>query len=468
MNNKIRINTSFLAVTTLCFSCISCVWMKPADERIAESRDDISSKFQKELYRQQHKTNQGSLDISWQQGLNKMYLSNPNLIQADFRIADAKYNQKQVWKDMTPGLTLGINDSFNIGDLGDAFADPTYRINSYLSLGNLLDLPKNIYTRKLTYIGAELSAENTMRQQVIALYHLFQQQRLLKLQKKAIDIEGELVKGIIRIEGSEVLVMKLNHQKALEAWIESEKNWKIKVGDFFMAGYDNINLKPEDIPNITYNPNDLDFTDTNRWGLLQLNLLALEDIAEKGRFLATYYRYLPRANMSVSAPPIYSNTSSTGFDPALIRLNPSLNWSLDSRGYIGRQLDRLKRDTPLKNWRMDKRQREEVKKLLEGKEALTEVQAELEKLRSVMESYKSIVGSGLVEDPQKAIQVLRKLREREVRLTAKEIEICSAFWLIDEQRWKPITKKWLATRSARSKVREADKNKTNLRTLLKR
>lgn len=446
----------------------SCVWMKPANERIADSRNKISTGFQKELYQQKFKINQGALDISWQQGLNKMYLSNPSLIQADFRIADAKQNQKQVWRDMTPGLTLGVTDSFNIGELGDAFSNPIYRINSFLSLGNLLDLPKNVYSRKLTYIGTELSAENSMRQQVIALYRLFQEQRLLKLQKRAIDIEGELVQRITGIEGSEIIAMRLNHKNALDAWVESEQNWKVKVGDFFMAGYDSINLRPSGIPDITYNPSSLDFSDTNRWGLLQLNLLALEDIAEKGRFLDTYFRYLPRANMTVSAPPLFSNTNNRSFDPTLIRLNPSLNWSLDSRGFIGRQLNRLKREAPLRQWRKDRRQREEVKKLLEGKKALTEVQLELAKLRQVMDDYKQIVASGLVEDPEKAIQTLRRLREREVRLTAREIEICTAFWLIDEQRWKPITKRWLATRSTRTKIRETDKNRTTLRSLLKK
>lgn len=452
-------------LVTLLFILPSCIWMKPAEERIADSREKVTQQFQKELYRQQNKTNQGVLSISWQQGLNKMYLSNPELIQADFRIADAKYNQKQIWKNMTPSLTLGASDSFYISEVGDALSNTTFRINSYLALGNLLNLPTDIYERKLTYIGTELSAENTMRQQVIALYRLFQQQRLIKLQKRALDIEGEIVKGVTGLEGSEIISMRLKHQEALDSWINTEKEWKEKVGDFFMAGFDSINLKESGIPNITYKPSELNFADTERWGLLQLNLLALEDIAEKGRFLDTYLRYLPRANLSVTAPPLYNNSQGSSFDPGLIRLSPYLSWSLDSRGSIGRQLDRIKRDSPLRKWRNDKRQREEIKKLLQGKEALSEIQTELAKLQNVITTYKDIVKSGLVEDPEKAIQTMRNLRERQVRLTAKEIEICSTFWLIDEKRWKPITKKWLSTRPARTKMRESTQQ-TNLKTIL--
>ena len=81
---------------TACLLTItSCAWMKPANKRVAETRDDISKRFQKELYRQENKTNQGALKITWQQGLNKMYIHNPDLIQADYRIADAKQRQKR-------------------------------------------------------------------------------------------------------------------------------------------------------------------------------------------------------------------------------------------------------------------------------------------------------------------------------------------------------------------------------------
>ncbi len=437
----------------------ACTWMTPASKRISEARDDVSAKFQKEVQRQKYGTNQGSLNISWQQGLDKMYLNNPELIKADHRIEDAKQRQKQIWKDMIPGLNLGVNNSFRIGELGDAFSNPVYRIDSFLSLGNLLELPKNVYVRKIATFGSELQAENTMRQQVIALYRLFQLQKLLNLEKKAIDLESELVRGITGIEGSEIIEMKVQNTEALEAWEENYRNWNTKVGDFFMAGYGKINLKESGLPDITYKISDLDFTNTKRWGMLQLNLLALEQIADDGKVLDVYLRYLPRANLSVSAPALYSNTSGRSFDASDIRLGPSLYWSLDSRGYIGQQIRRLKREQPIKEWRKDKRQRDEVRKLFEGKKALQDLRKELGTLRQAMNGYRQAVREGLIKDPEKAIRTMRQLREREVRLIAREIEICTSFWLIDESRWRPITKRWLATREARASIRTEETKK---------
>jgi len=240
------ITTLYGTFLTLCIP--SCVWLKPADKRVKEKRDTIGQSFVEEILKQKNKTNLNELDISWQQGLDKMYLSNPEVIQADYRIEDAVESQKQIWKDFIPTATFSVSDSFQLGELGDAFSNPVYRINSFLSLGNLLDLPQDLYERKLTRIGAELNAENTMRQQVIAMYRLFQEQRLLKIQKQAIDHEGDILKGITGIEGTELLQMKLDHKEALDDWVTRERNWKTRVGDFFITGYGSINLQPESIP----------------------------------------------------------------------------------------------------------------------------------------------------------------------------------------------------------------------------
>ena len=451
--------TSIL-ITTLIIS--SCVWMKSPDLRVKESRDDIADRYIQEVKNRNAGINQNDLNITWNQGLEKMYLSNPNLIQADYRLVDAKERQKQVWTNMIPGLTVGLSDSFTLEEFGNAFSDSRFRISSYTSLGNLLSLPKTMYTNKLTYLGAELQAENTMRQQVIALYRLFQEQRLHRLEKQALDLEATVLQTISGVDNETYLLMKLQHEAAYEAWEKNIQAWYLKVGDFFMDGYDTINLQPDQIPDILYDPNELDFTDTSRWGMLQLNLLALESIADDGQVLDVYLRYLPRANLSVSAPPLYNNLGGQDFDPAAIRLGPTLNWNLDSQGYISQQLDRMKRDSPLKEWRKDKRTRDEVTKLFEGKEALIEAQQELAKLDAAIEVFRKAVQSGLIKDPQKAVQTMRRLKEKKVRLMAKEIEICSAFWLIDEQRWKPITKRWLETRKVRTEMRQNNIHSKNL------
>ncbi len=444
----------------------SCIWMKPANTRVKDSRDEIAGSYLKEVRGHDSGSNNKSLNITWNQGLEKMYLSNPSLIQADFRLEDAKDRNKEVYKRMIPGLTVGLNDSFSLEEIGDAFADSSFRISSFVALGNLLSLPKTVYTNRLTYMGAELQSELMMRQQVISLYRLFQEQRLHRIEKQALDLEAIIIETVSGVDNELYFTMKLAHELAYESWESNIKSWQIKVGDFFMNGYDTIQLHPDQIPDILYNPSELDFTDTSRWGMLQLNLLALERIAEDGQVLDAYLRYLPDANLSVSAPPIYSNSGVQKFDPAAIRLGPSFNWNLDSQGYISQQIDRLKRDAPIKEWRNDKRTREEVGKLFEGKEALTEIQKELAILREAMEVYKKAVKSELVKDPEKAVQAMRRLREKEVRLMAKEIEICSSFWLIDEERWKPITKRWLQTRQNRTYQRKNSKqsNDVNFKT----
>ena len=129
-------------------------------------------------------------------------------------------------------------------------------------------------------------------------------------------------------------------------------------------------------------------------------------------------------------------------------------WSMDSRGYVGQQIDRLKRNAVIKDWRKDKRRREEIVRLLDGKQALGDVQGELNTLQVAIKGYQKAVKSGLVEDPEMALKTMRKLRERQIRLKAKEIQIYTEFWLIDEHRWKQITQRWLETSYQRTKQRE--------------
>ncbi len=432
----------------------SCAWMKPAQQRVDETREGISDDFLRKLRIQGNPGGQGTVKLTWKQAIEKMYLSNPELIQADNQIENARQQQKQLWRNLLPLVGVGLSNNAPIEEFGKVFSNPQFRIYSYLPLGSLLQLPKEAYTRKLFYMGAELQAEQQMRQQVIFLYRLFQEQRLLAMQSRALDFEEQLISGVSGLESVEVLKMRTEYTEARASWEKAQRLWLSRVGDFFMTGYSAANLINSGIPNITYNPNELDFSDTSRWGLLQLNLLALEQIAEDGRILDLYLRYLPSPNLSVSAPPLYNSTSGQAFDAANINIGPSLDWNLDTQGAISQQLRRTWADKTIRDWRKDKRQRDEITKLLEGKQALATVQRELAKHRQAMGGYRKAVLSGLVIDPQSAIQTMRKLQEIEIQLTAKEIEICTSFWLIDEERWAPITRRWLQTREIRTQTRK--------------
>jgi len=449
----------YLVVALCVFGCLqcmlsSCAGMKSTNRRLSDKREKLTAEYSAELEQVTSSTHGGEFEATWNEAMEKMYLQNPSLIEADYRIMDARQRQRRVWRNFIPGVTVSASDSFYIRDLGDAFTDTSFRISSYISLGNLLDLPKTVYTNKLYFLGAKLQAENIMRQQVIALYRMFQEQRLLNLEKRAIDYEKAFVVSMTGLDGKDIAAMRLKHKEALEKWREKQKTWRTKVGDFFMNQYGLVNLTPSGLPDISYSVSELDFSDTGRWGFLQLNLLALEQIAEDGRVLDAYTRYLPRASMSVSAPTLYSSDSDIAFDPELIRIGPSMYWSMDSRGYVGRQIDRLKRNKVITDWRKDKRRREEIIRLLEGKQALTDILEELGKLQVTIRGYQKAVQSGLVDDPEKALRTMRKLREREISLKAKEIEIYTEFWLIDEYRWKPITARWLQTSAQREKQRE--------------
>ncbi|MFD2158092.1 hypothetical protein ACFSW8_04180 [Rubritalea tangerina] len=434
--------------------------MTPAEERVRMNRDEIESEYLSELsFQQRGKSQGGELKVGWNQALDKMYMHNPQLLQADFKVEDAVNQQKRVWTNLIPLITVGVSDSFELENIEDAFKDVNLRVYSYLPLGEVVKLPKQMYTKKLLYMASQLSAEQTMRQEVIALYRLFQKQELLKLEYRALQLEGELTKSVAGLEDADALKLRESYLEAYEGWKDRYEEWRVAVGDFYMNDYSKVEFMVRSLPDISYKQSELDFSDSGRWGMLQLNLLALEKISEDAQILDTYIRYFPRPDFNVSAPPLYSDSGSAAFDPAEIRIGPSLNWSLDTRGVVTEQLNRIKREKPLSDWRKDKRRRDEIRKLLEGKKALREVEEELEKTQLVVKGYRKAVMSGLVADPQRAIRTMRTLREKEVRLMAKQIEIYTAFWLIDEERWTKTTQRWQKARLIRAKARKEERKR---------
>ncbi|MGE9268927.1 MAG: hypothetical protein ACQKBY_12595 [Verrucomicrobiales bacterium] len=451
-------------------SCLlsACVWMKPIDERVGEARDEVRDAYQREVIDQIGGQAGGHLNTTWSQASSLMFHHNPHLIQSDYRVLETSEQGKQIWKNMLPSVTASINDSFLLGDFDEAFSDTTFRVSSYVALGNLLQLPTRLYKQKLLYLGAQLQAEQTMRQETITLYRLFQEQRLLDLEEKALHYQGEILKVIQSADAVEQATMRLQLRNDLETHRQNVQKWRQKVGDFFMTSYSEVKLRASDLPEIRYNASSLDFTDTKRWAHLQMSLLALEEIARDGQVLDTYLRYLPTANLSVSAPPLYNNTGGQSFDVNAIRIGPSLYWNLDTRGSISQQINRLRRNEPLQEWQKDKRRRDEITKLLEGKKALADVQEELAKVRTVMEQYKLMVKAGLVKDARTAVQKMKSLRTLEVQLMAKEIDICTSFWLIDEARWSSFTKQWHQTRPVRLRFLEQNKQSGFFEFLKKR
>ncbi|MGJ8672132.1 hypothetical protein [Rubritalea sp.] len=446
-----------ISLTLLTSIQVSCYVMTSPEKRVSDNRGEIEESFQKELRRQMAGADGGELKVNWNQALEKMYMDNPRLLQADFKVEDAVNQQKRVWTGLIPLVSVGVSDSFELENIDEAFDDINLRVYSYLPLGEVVRLPKQIYTKKLLYMGSQLNAEQTMRQEVIALYRLFQRQYLLELEKRAIMLEGELTKGLVNLEDADALKLRADYLVAYQEWETRYEDWRIEIGDFFMSDYRKVELNYRSLPDISYRTSELDFTDSGRWGMLQLNLLALEKISEDAEILDTYLRFFPSPNFNVTAPPLYSDTANSSFDPEEISFGPSLNWSIDTRGTVSEQLNRIKREKPLSDWRKDKRKREEISKLVKGKQSLLEIQTELKKLRSAMKGYRKAVQSGLVDDPRKAMRTMRSLREREVRLAAKEIEIYTSFWLIDESRWAKTTKRWQETRVIRAKQRKKDR-----------
>lgn len=442
----------------------SCSNLRSPHKQIAEARTKIAKEYNAEIDKQEYGVKASRINLTWNQALDKLLYHNPNILRANFRIEDSIIRTKQVWKDMIPSLRASISDSATIGEISELFIDTNLRVNSFISLGNIIELPKRIVTNKFNVIASELQAEQVMRNEVIALYRLFQEQRLHDLEAEAIRYEREFLNVEVEDKNSFTYQDKLKSILEKEKELQEKRNdWVAQINDLYMGDFTHVNLKYSTLPTIKYSPKNLDFRNSKRWANLQLNLLAIERISEESNIKQAYNRYYPDGFLSVTAPPLFSNNSNQDFRFEDFRLTPSLSWSLDTRDSIGQQIDRIRRDSTIKRWEADKRRQQEVRKLLDGKKALTEVQKEISEVQTEIKEYQSLVSSGNVIDLDlfQSVSEIVGMRSNEITLKAKEIDICTSFWLIDETRWVKTTKKWKRARLEQEKARK-EKYKDNI------
>ena len=400
--------------------------------------------FVKELKRQDElDLNKAEVSYNWEQALEAMYTKNSSCRNATFKLDDAKTAELRYWRRFIPSLSSSVSGSTRIDDLASAFVDPTFRINSFLSLGNLLSMPKDIYTRKLGTIAAELNEQLIMRQQTIALFLLFEERRLWELQGEGLELNKQLLTAVGAVDSYKASGQLRQNESQIEAWQEKEEVWLKRVGDFYGVTAGQISLVSGTTPSIRYSSNDLDFYDTQRWGKLQMKLLALRDMGNENAIRNAYLDYLPRPSLTTSAPAIYSNTSDSNFSIKSIIINPRVSWQLDTTGSIGQQIKRLKRNKPFEDWEKSQRIEGEVRKLREGKKRLEEVEKELSEIKIAKQQYLELVRKNLVDhDVEKMLKTLEGLHTEEITLTAEAITISSTYWLMDEKWWSNHERPW--------------------------
>ncbi len=430
-----------LSVALLILILTSCRYAP--ERQLSQALEKTTDRYLQVLKREESANTTARYHYTWSQALEAMYKKNKSCLQSTYRLEDAESSERQIWRSFIPGLSAGVSDTARLDELGTLFTDPTFSVNSFIAFGNLVNLPKNIYTRKLGVVAAELGEQSTMRMQTIALHKLFQERKLLELEGEAYALSQQLITGMHHTDPTEGAKAQTRLNSQRDSWEEREEAWFEKIADFFNMTPGSVRIIASTAPTITYHQRELDFYDTQRWGKLQLKLLALQELGEDGQLKEAYARYLPTPSLTVSAPSLYSNTGNTDFDVNDIRLTPRASWRLDTLGSISRQIKRLKRNKPLQEWERQRRLKTEVQRMLEGREELIKTESELQEIRIARREYATLLRAGLVDQsPQQVLENLQGLYREEMTLQAQIVTISSGYWLIDEEWWTKHQRPW--------------------------
>ena len=79
----------YLVVALCVFGCLpcmlsSCVGMKSTNRRLSDKRQKLTAEYSAELEQVTSSTHGGEFEATWNEAMEKMYLQNPSLIQADY------------------------------------------------------------------------------------------------------------------------------------------------------------------------------------------------------------------------------------------------------------------------------------------------------------------------------------------------------------------------------------------------
>jgi hypothetical protein len=230
--------------------------------------------------------------------------------------------------------------------------------------------------------------------------------------------------------------------------MKSELEFQNRIGRFF--GSDNLHwvLVQEKLPTFDYLKNPLDIEDPDK--VNQRNLQAIAVIVEQVRLYRRYdikARYWPDfPTLQVGMPSMFSNvqvknadgTTSSKFQVFnfdTVSASANANWSIDTKGDIGRQLKDYDFEQEIREREIRRQASELIHGLIQVQEGLKLLDRQRQYLAFREKSHTLAMQQARSIDPEKLVKDIMELEEARYQLKRKFADANSIFWLVDESRW---------------------------------
>jgi hypothetical protein len=380
--------------------------------------------------------------VDWSTGVELLLAKNPKLRQARIDYTNSVENYKQIFRELIPTLNARAGVQKRLASLNTlSFDDVTFSADSFFNVPGLVNYAARIYAGKLVMLRSRTAYELAEREQVIELYRLFNNIVEESTELERLKIQRANVAAMAAIDPFTGRMMQTEFQLRETAAAKQTESFQQRASDLFGDYSYRWNIVTNGIPEFHYTTDPLPLNDTNRVAQLQMKLYALELEAAKATLTGIKMRYWPELNIFISGPPVYQRIAGVErwWDASQVRGSADLYWSLDTRGYISRQLKQTKRAQQLQREKFEQESQALIDKLLFTQKLMKVTQEQLDRTNKEIEFLTAVPPANNFLAVQKYTEDYRQLTQQQIRLRGEMSEFNALFWFMDEQAWPKLT-----------------------------
>ncbi|MGV3774480.1 MAG: hypothetical protein ACO1QB_16390 [Verrucomicrobiales bacterium] len=421
---------SFVLLALIVSGCLSP--RKKVDKKFQALRTEWETNVQ-------HQANLPERVLDWQTATAIMLEKSLKLRQARIEVTNAQESVRQIFRDLVPTINLRAGVTKRLESLNTTtFDDVTFSADSFFNLPGLVTFGARLYAARLYQFRTEVAYQLAEREQMIELYRLFigaeetkdQLQRLAS-QRATAGAMQEIDPFSGRLMQTELQTRELGAQRDVKT-LQDRASELLGNRDYQWV------FTTNGIPDLRYHQNPLVLNDTNRIAQLQLKLLAVELEAARAQLTGIKLRYWPDLNIFISGPPLWQrqNGQDIWWHAREMRGTADLFWSLDTRGYISRQLRQTKRQQELQKERYRLESLALMNRLLFTQNLIKGVEQQLLRVNAQLNLLLAVPPAQNYFSIQKYAVDYRSLTQQQIRLKRELAELNTLFWFVDEDAWR--------------------------------
>jgi len=405
-------------------------------KKVAQNMRDLQFQWQTNVV---HQIALPEKTLNWPGALAQLEAENIKLRRGRADITNAHENIRQVIKDLIPTVNLRSGVSKSVETLATtSFDDVTFNVDSFFNIPGFVSLSTRLFASRLALIHAETFYDLSWREQTIELYKLFLSFEDVAATEAQLQRQHSLAQSISRVDtlAGEILLRDVTNR--LVTLDRDRSALQDKAGDLFGNRDFYWHLVNEQLPELHYDKEPLELTDTNRVGRGQMKLAAIEFVAAWARIKGIQLQYWPELTLFITGPPVYQRNlggSETFWDAGKIRVNANFFWRIDTRGQIANQLRQTRRDQDLQLTRLRQDALALIDKILAAQRLMGTLREQADQLTELLPLLSQVPPASDYTGILKATETAQSLRDQERKLRRELAELNTVFWFVDETKW---------------------------------